>query len=260
MYGAPIGMKIHSPFVCRPKQNQSICECVCLYVILYFLSLFRTIHGESFIDTMKVLKMQNADEKQNNSNSNYSIGTTTFTTIEGNPWAERKRERESAQNYMASVIWREKLMLVLLLLFSIFMQKINKERNLLCLFIVTVVGFCYYFEFKRNTNTQHTYTYTLRHRNIIVVTIITSVVCKWVWHFRLSLVLSFIFIFLLLLFLNWCLLCMLLRLPSHSKMGKKLGDENHGNIPFCMHVFVWFSVLFVFVMYDINECWQILVV
>lgn len=129
------------------------------------------------------------------------------------------------------------------------------ERNLLCLFIVTVVGFCYYFEFKRNTNTQHTYTYTLRHRNIIVVTIITSVVCKWIWHFRLSLVLSFIFIFLLLLFLNWCLLCMLLRLPSHSKMGKKLGDENHGNIPFCMHVFVWFSVLFY-----INECWQILVV
>lgn len=82
------------------KNEIQYTSCMCLCMILLFFFSFAAVVSDSrshsisrtnswwiiFIDTMKVLNMQNADEKHQNNNSNNTIGTT----IEGKPWADSK--------------------------------------------------------------------------------------------------------------------------------------------------------------------------
>lgn len=173
-------MEIHS-IICTlgPKQS-CICSvlyvsvCSCARVLWYFCFSSHSLSDRSisdnswwiiFVDTMKVLNMQNADENQKTTTSAAAASSRQHLQLKVNHEQQIKnyvrlqqaRERERERNSpMANYL------VLLLLLFSIFYAKYKQNTMYLLLLL-----FCCDFKFKRNTNTHtRTHSYTCRHRNI----------------------------------------------------------------------------------------------
>lgn len=147
------------------------------------------------------------------------------------------------RQYGKNKISYSKLLLLVVLLFSIFMQKFKQKRSLFYLFIVTLFDFCYYLKFKRNMHTQY--------RNIIVDTIIVSLANEF------DIFDSFVFLF----SLSFKLVCFCVRWCVYHRLKKWENTQEMktmGTYHLCMHVYILFYFILLVclsvVMCDINKC------